>query len=417
MGKRIIFHIDVNSAYLSWEAICRLQRGDSIDLREIPSAVGGDPSTRHGIILAKSIPAKKYKIQTGETLFSAKMKCPELIIVPPNYELYMKCSLAMLEILKEYSPCIQRFSIDECFLDYTNMENHFGEPIKAAHKIKDRIKKELGFTVNIGISTNKLLAKMASELEKPDKVHTIFPEEISEKMWTLPVGDLFMVGRATLAKLQNYAICTIGDLAKTDPQFLKRLLKSHGILIWNYANGYDNTPVKDNATIPIKGIGNSTTTAFDVDNLREAKMVLLSLVETVAARLRQNNYSTQLISVSFRTNEFFSYGHQRKLHTTTNSTNQIYQIVCQLFKEIWQGQPIRHLGVRVGELCSNDFEQIALFAGNLEKERSLDKAIDKIRAKYGSKALFRSTFLQSGIKEIAGGVIQEEDYPMMSSLL
>ena len=193
MRNRNIFHIDANSAYLSWEATWRLQHGESLDLRDVPSVVGGDPKSRHGIILAKSIPAKKYGIKTGETLYSARQKCPDLLIVPPNYELYMKCSNGMFDLLKEYSHLVQRYSVDECFLDYTESEKLFGSPLKTAYKIKNRIQEELGFTVNIGISHNKLLSKMASELEKPNKVHTLFSDEIASKMWTLPVDDLFMV--------------------------------------------------------------------------------------------------------------------------------------------------------------------------------------------------------------------------------
>ena len=192
---RVIFHIDVNSAYLSWEAVYRLQHGESVDLRTIPSIVGGDPKTRRGIVLAKSIPAKKYKIQTGETVLQAVMKCPDLVIVPPRYDVYIQASSAMLDILKQYSPKIQRFSIDEVFLDYTYMERHFGDPVTAAHRIKDHIHKELGFTVNIGISTNKLLAKMAGDFEKPNKVHTLFPEEIEEKMWPLPIENFLCAGQ------------------------------------------------------------------------------------------------------------------------------------------------------------------------------------------------------------------------------
>jgi DNA polymerase-4 len=297
LDGRIVFHIDVNSAYLSWEAVNRLQYGDTVDLRTIPSVVGGDESTRHGIVLAKSIPAKKYKIKTGETLFSARMKCPHLVVVPPHYDLYMRCSAAMHKILEEYSPCVQQFSIDEYFLDYTNMEKHFGKPIDAAFQIKNRIKKELGFTVNIGISTNKLLAKMASEFEKPDKVHTLFPYEIPEKMWPLPVENLFMVGRATAPKLRSKNIFTIGQLANTDPELLKYWLKSHGLLIWQYANGMDESPLRSEG-LPIKGIGNSTTIAFDVTDKKTACMVLLSLTETVTMRLRDVKKCAYVISVS-----------------------------------------------------------------------------------------------------------------------
>ena len=244
MKDRTIFHIDVNSAYLSWEAVYRLQHGENIDLRKIPSVVGGDPKTRHGIVLAKSIPAKRFNIKTGETLYEATNKCKNLTIVPPNYGLYMKCSNAMINLLKEYSPNIQRFSVDECFMDFTDMNALYGDSIAAAQMIKERIKKELGFTVSIGVSNNKLLAKMGSDLKKPDAVTSLFPEEIKEKMWPLPIEDLFMVGRATAPKLKKLGIFTIGDLAMANLNLIKYKLKSHGELIWNYENGIEDSKIK-----------------------------------------------------------------------------------------------------------------------------------------------------------------------------
>lgn len=417
MRTRIIFHVDVNSAYLSWEAVHRLQKGDSLDLRTIPSVVGGDPLTRHGIVLAKSIPAKKYKIQTGETLFSATSKCPELVIAKPNYLLFRQCSQALGDILRDYSPLIQQFSVDEYFLDFTHMDQLFGTPLETAYKIKDQIKNELGFTVNIGISSNKLLAKMASELEKPDKVHTLFPEEIPTKMWPLPIDELFMVGRATSRKLLSRNIKTIGELAHTDPKLLRMSLKSHGTLIWNYAHGIESSPVKPGGSIEVKGMGNSTTLPFDVEERKEAQLVLLSLVETVATRLRHSQSSAQLVAISFRTNEFLSYSHQRKFSHATDCTNEIWEIACQLFDELWKGQPLRHMGVRVSELCQNDFVQLSLFEKDYEKERKVDRTIDVIRERFGTYAIIRSSYLQSGLKAMTGGVVEEEEYPMMSSLL
>lgn len=417
MGQRIIFHIDANSAYLSWEAAYRLQHGNPVDLRDIPAVVGGDPTTRHGIVLTKSIPAKKFKVQTGETLYSALSKCPELVIVKPNYLLYRQCSQALGDILREYSPLIQQFSVDEYFLDFTQIKNLFGDPIETAYRIKDRIKNELGFTVNIGISTNKLLAKMASEFEKPDKVHTLFPQEISTKMWPLPIEELFMVGRATTRKLRSRGIQTIGDLAHCDVQLLLPSLKSFGRLVWNYAHGIENSPVKPGGRINIKGMGNSTTMSFDVEDRETAHLVLLSLVETVSARLRQDHSQACLIAISFRTNEFLSYSHQRKLSHTTDCTDEIREIACQLFDELWQGQPLRHMGARVSDLCQDDFVQLSLFEKDYTKLRKLDQAIDSIRSRFGSQAIIRSSYLHSGLRSMTGGVIEEEDYPMMSSIL
>ena len=417
MSPRIIFHIDVNSAYLSWEAIHRLQHGDSLDLRTVPAVVGGDPVTRHGIVLAKSIPSKKYGIQTGESIYSAKAKCPELVIAPPNYGLYMQCSKAFGDILKEYSPLTEQYSIDEFFVDFSNMGRLYKNPVETANLIKNRIKEELGFTVNIGISTNKILAKMASELKKPDMVHTIFPNEISDKMWTLPIEELFMVGRATAKKLRSRAINTIGDLANHDPIVIKLFLKSHGILVWNYANGNDITPVRESRRILIKGIGNSTTIAFDVEDKATAHLILLSLTETVAARLRKSGYCARLVSVSLRTNEFYNCSHQRKISSAIDCTNAIHEVACELFDELWQGEPVRHLGVRVSELCQNDFRQLTLFEQDYEKQRTVDRVVDSIRERFGNGSVFRSSFLHSGVRFQTGGTVDDEEYPMMSSQL
>ena len=417
MGNRIIFHIDVNSAYLSWEAVHRIQHGDPLDLRTVPSVVGGDPVTRHGIVSTKSIPAKKYDIQTGETIYSAKAKCPELIIVPPNYGLYMQCSRAFGDILREYSPLVEQYSIDEYFVDFTGMERFYGDPVQAAYEIKDRVKGELGFTVNVGVSTNKILAKMASELKKPDKVHTIFPHEMAEKMWCLPIEELFMVGRATAKKLRSRNINTIGALAKADLKWVKLFLKSHGVLVWNYANGNDGSLVRENRRPMIKGIGNSTTIPFDVEDKTTAHLVLLSLTETVASRLRKAEYCARLVSVSLRTNEFNGGSHQRKIASPINCTSAIHEIACQLFDELWKGEPVRQLGVRVSELFNNDFIQLSLFERDYEKQRVVDRTIDSLRERFGMDAVFRSSFLNSGVKFRSGGTVDDEEYPMMSSIL
>lgn len=416
-NKRIIFHIDVNSAYLSWEAVYRLQHGDEIDLREIPSAVGGDVESRHGIILAKSIPSKKYGIQTGETLFEARQKCPELMVVPPHYGLYIMCSNAMVDVLKEYTPVIQRFSVDECFLDFTGMENFYKDPIELAYTIKDRVKSELGFTVNIGVSCNKLLAKVASDLKKPDMVHTLFTSEIKDKMWPLPVEDLFMVGRATAPKLHKLNINTIGDLANYDVEILKYKLKSYGLMIWSFANGIEDSEVRKSNYIEMKGMGNSTTIPFDVTDKRTAHLILLSLCEMIGMGLRDAQNCCGLVAVSLRTNEFSNYSRQKKLYYFTDSTTKIWEESCSLFDNVWKGEPVRHIGVRVSELCSNGFFQVSMFEEkDTDKKRKLDKVIDGIRMKYGSTSAVRSVFLQSGLNPINGG-IGEESWPLMSSIL
>lgn len=415
--NRIIFHIDVNSAYLSWSSVYRLQQGEELDLRTVPSVVGGDPVSRHGIVLAKSIPAKKYNIQTGETLFSAMKKCPNLVVVPPCYDLYMKSSNAMVELLREYTPAIQRYSVDECFLDFTDMSLLYGDYMEVAMEIKERIKRELGFTVNIGISNNKLLAKVASDLKKPDKIHTLFPNEIEEKMWPLPVEDLFMVGRGTLPKLHKLNIYTIGDLARHDPAVLKSILKSHGLLIWNFANGIEDSAVRKSNFIDMKGLGNSTTISFDVVDRQTAHMVLLSLCETVGMRLRNSGNCCRLVSISIKTSSFFTYSHQKKLLYAVDTTRSIAETAYGLFDELWRGDPLRHLGVSVSELCTNEFYQVSLFEDKgTEKNRRLDRAMDSIRIKHGSDSVVRSVFLNSGLKPMMGGV-GDGDYPVMSSIL
>jgi len=413
MKDRIIFHIDVNSAYLSWEAVYRLQHGESIDLREIPSIVGGDESKRHGIVLSKSIPAKKHGIVTGESVYSARQKCPNLIVVSPNYERYIKASNSMISLLNEYSPLIQRFSIDEVFMDCSPFKDR--DFMEIAYEIKERIKKELGFTVNIGISSNKLFAKMASDFKKPDRIHTLFPDEIKEKMWPLPVGDLFMIGINTQRKLNSRGIYTIGELAKLDREYIYSWLKRPGILIWEYANGIENSQVR-NTSYPVKSIGNSTTTSYDVDNKKEAYMFLLAISEMIGMRARDLKQCGRVVSVSIRNEEFYSYSHQKKLDVATNSTKTIYETSKKLFDEMWDGKPIRRFNITLSELSSSDFSQLSLLESYSERDEKLNEAIDKIRYKYGYNSIIRSCFLHSGIKPVIGGVMEEE-YPMMSSII
>lgn len=392
--EKTIFHIDVNSAFLSWEAARRLQEGSNEDLRLIPSAVTGDVDNRRGIILAKSTPAKKYGIVTGEPTSHALRKCPELICVSPDFKLYTKQSARLFEFLESYSDRIEEYSIDECFLDYTGMEEVCGEAMETAFKIKDRIKNELGFTVNIGVSSNKLLAKMAGELEKPDKVITLFPEEISTKMWPLPVEELFMVGKRTSPKLKKLGIYTIGDLAHYDINILKREFKSFAYILNDYSNGRDNSLVSSHRGKGIaKSIGNSTTIPFDITDRETACNIILSLSETVARRLRKDNLSTCEIAVSIKTNEFKVYSHQKTLMNSTDCTNAIFQNAVNAFDEVWHHEPIRLLGVKAGQLCGGDCIQLSISEDNWDKQRKADEAMDKIRMRFGNNAVMRSTFL------------------------
>ena len=390
----IVFHIDVNSAFLSWEAVNRAKKGMEPDLRTIPSAIGGDMAKRHGVILAKSIPAKQYNVRTGESIMEARKKCPNLLIISPNHKLYKEYSNAFMDILREYTPDVEQFSIDEAFMDMTGTQLLFGEPIAAANQIKDRIKKELGFTVNVGISSNKLLAKMASDFQKPDLVHTLFPDEIRTKMWGLPVSDLFFVGRVTTKKLLTMGIHTIGDLAQTDVELLKLHFKRQGEVIWNFANGIDFSVVQSEPT-PNKGYGNSTTVSFDVTDLETAKMVLLTLAENVAGRLRKDGVKIETVSVGIKDTNFKSSSHQKVLESPTNITAEIYQIACVLFEELWDGTPIRLLGIQTSKIREMDAgRQLSMFdTTNYEKLEKLDAAVDKIRGKFGDEVVKRASFL------------------------
>ena len=404
--KRIIFHIDVNSAFLSWEAVYRLaHKGDTKDLREFPSAVGGDMATRHGIILAKSIPAKKYGIKTGETILEAQRKCPGLVLVPPDYGLYEKCSAAFMEILREYSDIVEQYSIDEAFLDMTASCGLFGGPVETAERIRDHIRDKLGFTVNIGVSTNKLLAKMAGDFEKPDRVHTLHPEEIQAKMWPLPVSDLFFVGRATTAKLLSLGIGTIGELAAADPEWPKRLLKKQGEVVWEFANGVDLSPVPEQPPAN-KGYGNSTTTPCDVTDAETADRVLLGLAETVGNRLRCDGVQIEAVSVGIRYSDLSYVSHQRVLETATNITWEIYQAASELFRELWSGNPVRHLGIHTGRVQHDGFfRQASLFEkADYEKLEKADRMVDALRKRYGMDSVMRAAFLQQPIDRMSEGI-------------
>lgn len=408
--KRVIFHIDVNSAFLSWEAVYRLYHlGGKVDLRGEVAAVGGDMAMRHGIILAKSIPAKQYHIQTGESIVEARQKCPNLILVPPNYSLYEKCSKAFMEILRQYSPEVEQYSVDEAFVDMTGTESLWGDPVTAADRIRNQIREELGFTVNIGISDNKLLAKMASDFKKPDRVHTLWKEEIEEKMWPLPVSELFFVGRATTKKLFLLGIRTIGQLAAADPHLLKSHLKKHGEVIWAFANGIDVSVVQSEPPAN-KGYGNSTTIAFDVCDASTAKLVLLALAETVGTRLREAKVRAEVIAVGIKNFELQYASHQMTLRNATNITIEIHRCACQLFDQLWDGTPIRHLGIHTSRIRDGmDMRQMDLFdSTDYEKLECMDAAVDRIRMRYGRDSMMRAAFVGSRIDHMSGGISREK---------
>ena len=394
--ERLVFHVDVNSAFLSWESVSRLSKDPlSLDLRTIPSVVGGDKQSRHGIVLAKSTLAKSYGILTGEPLTHALQKCPSLMVVPPNFSLYTSYSSQLMTLLEEYTPTINQFSIDEAFLDMTDTCHLFGPPMDTASQIRNRVEKELGFTVNIGVSTNKLLAKMASDFKKPNLCHSLFPAEIPDKMWPLPVEELFFVGKSAKAKFQSLGIRTIYDLAHTNTTVLKAHLgNKYSTLIHAYANGIDEEPVEA-ADPKAKGCGNSITLGKDVLDTATAKQVLLALSETVGARLRSSSVTCSCITVEIKYADFHTCTHQTILPNQTNTTATIYEAACRLFDEFWDNSPIRLLGIRTTKLDENDFSQISLFENKQsEKLKKLDSAIDSIRNKFGVDAVKRASFLK-----------------------
>lgn len=398
--QQIIFHIDVNSAFLSWTAVEQLKAGSECDLRTIPSIIGGNQESRHGIVLAKSVPAKKYGIMTGEPVANALRKCPNLTMAPPNHKMYQEYSKRLMAFLMNYTPDIEQVSVDECYMDFTGIAHRYTSPVSAAFEIKDAVYKEFGFTVNIGISTNHLLAKMASDFEKPNKVHTLFPEEVPVKMWPLPVSDLYMAGRSSVEVLHKLEIRTIGELAKADPELLELHLKSHGRTLWEFANGNAGSKVI-RERVENKGIGNSTTLARDATTEEEAKKVLLWLAETVGGRVRKEGVKAKMVSVEIKYSTFRTVSHQKQLYRATNTDKVIYDTACELFHELWNGEPIRLLGIRTSKLVDEaEPEQLSIFDlqaameqenPKSEKQEKLDKALDQIRKKYGEGAIVRGS--------------------------
>ncbi len=409
MSEPIIFHVDVNSAFLSWESSHRLAEDPNAqDLRLIPSVIGGSEKNRHGIVLAKSISAKAYHIRTGEPLVDARRKCPNLVVASPHYSVYVEYSHRLMEFLKLYAPVVEQYSIDEAFCDMSGTKKLYGEPIAFAHKLKDEIRETFGFTVNIGISSNRLLAKMASDFEKPNKVHTLFPEEVPVKMWPLPVDELFFVGQQTAVKLHALGIHTIGDLAACDIKVLKSHFKKHGEVIWNYANGRDVEIITDHKTAN-KGYGNSITIPYDVTDAETAKTILLSLSETVGARIRADKAQIRVVQVTITDFNFQKHNHQVTLPSATNVTEVIYETACQLFDQIWNQEPIRLLGVSTNRASDDECEQYDLFSSNRnEKLAKLNTAIDSIRSRYGEDSIMRARFINSRQTHMTGGLSKEK---------
>lgn len=400
----IIFHIDVNSAYLSWTAAERLKKGIQQDLREIPAIIGGDQKSRRGVVLAKSIPAKKYGIRTGEPVVNAFRKCPNLVMEPPDHVMYREKSNLLMGYLRTFTSEIEQVSVDECYMDFTQIAWKYPSPIDAALIIKDGIKKQFGFTVNIGISSNKLLAKMASDFEKPDKIHTLFPEEIQGKMWPLPIGELYMAGRSSVEIFKKLEIYTIGDLAQMDLELISLHMKSHGRMLWNFANGLDDSPVQSEQA-EAKGIGNSTTVSEDLLTDTEAFEVFKGLSESVGRRLRKAGQRAYMVSMEIKYYDFQSVSHQMQLVKPTDEDTMLYDSACRLFEETWNGEPIRLLGIRTAKLVdASEPVQLSIFDIEMpkpidEKHKKLNKAMDEIRSKFGDGAVVKASLMKKGKKD------------------
>ena len=384
---RIIFHIDVNSAYLSWTSVERLKEGKS-DLREIPSIIGGNQKSRHGIVVAKSIPAKQYKIRTGEPVVNALRKYSNLVVEPPDHAMYSRYSKEMMKFLRTYTHKIEKVSIDECYMDFTDIAHRFHSPLDAAFEIKDTIYEKFGYTVNVGISSNKLLAKMASDFEKPNKVHTLFPQEIQKKMWPLPLSELYMAGNSSVETLKKLDIHTIGDLAKSDVHLIEIQLKSHGRMLWEFANGLDDSPVQY-VRQDAKGIGNSITLPSDLQTREETEPIFLKLAQSVSRRLKKEGQKANMITTEIKYFNFIRVSHQKQLQKASNDEQEIYQNTLELFDELWDGTPIRLLGIRTSKLVDEgEPEQLNLFDMEFPKKKDarqvkMEEAMKKLEEKFG----------------------------------
>ena len=394
----IIFHIDVNSAYLSWTAVEQLKNGAAVDLREIPAIIGGDQKSRHGVVLAKSPAETRYGIRTGEPVANAFRKCPNLAMYPPDHKMYREKSRRLMEYLRTFTKEIEQVSVDECYMDFTGIADRWNSPVDGAVEIKDGIKARFGFTVNIGISTNKLLAKMASDFEKPDRIHTLYPEEIKEKMWPLPIGELYMAGRSSVEVLKKLEINTIGDLAQADLKLITLHLKSHGKMLWEFANGI-GTSVVQSEPDEAKGIGNSTTLSEDAETIEEVRPVFERLAQSVGERLKKAGKKAGMLSMEIKYYDFRTVSHQIQLDKPSNDPKILQETACNLFLEVWSGEPVRLLGIRTSKLIDEAApEQLSIFDIEIpkepdEKHKRLKKAMDEINGKFGEGAVMKASLM------------------------
>lgn len=406
MRGRTILHSDINCCYAAIEHLYRPE------LNGKPLAVGGDPESRHGIILTADYISKKHGVKTGMALWEAKQKCPELNIVSPRMDLYLRFSRMAHEIYAEYTDLQEAFGIDESWLDVTESVSLKGDGYRIATQISNRIKSELGITVSIGVSFNKIFAKLGSDYKKPDAITTMYDGEYQEKAWKLPVADLLYVGRSTRVKLEKLGVRTIGDLAQTDEKILRAYLGKMGSILWAFANGYDDSPVRqEDAYAPIKSIGNSTTTHRDLENDTDVKIVLYILAESVAARLRENGFRCRVVEISLRDNDLYSFTRQRKISYATNITEEIAKAAYLLFKENYDWRkPLRSIGVRGSDLVTDNYwEQIDLFGSQQLREKKMraDTAVDDIRRRFGFYSIQRGLMYQD---RILSAVNAKEDH-------
>lgn len=388
--ERIIMHIDVNNAFLSWTALYLLEQGYQTDIRNIEAIIAGDPKKRSGIVLAKSTPAKRKGVKTAETIYEAKRKCPNLKIFKPTYEMYKRKSEELFKILKSYTPDIEKASIDEGYLDYGKIKNIYGNELEFAKKLQNQIKEELGFTVNIGIANNKLCAKMASDFTKPNKIHTLYKNEIKQKMYTLPIEDLFGVGKQTAEKLKYLNIKTIKDLATKDEYSLRKIFKNQAKHLIEIANGIDNSEV-DSSEYKPKGISHELTLKEDTTSKQELYKYLRILSEMVSKRIRKENKYAKVICVILKDNKFKRYSHQKKLKNQVNSYNEIYNYSKEILNEFYKNEKIRLIGIRLDDLKEEKTYQTSLFDKEPEKDEKIDKIIDQINDKYGKPVLKRAS--------------------------
>lgn len=396
--ERIIMHIDVNNAFLSWTAVDLLKNGSKYDIRNSYAVIGGDEDARKGIVVAKSTPCKKLGIKTADTLYSARRKCPALRVFKANYLLYKKMSDSLFNYILSYSPDIEILSIDECFLDYTKVKNLYGDPVKFAYKLKDEIKEKLGFTVNIGIANNKLCAKMASDFEKPNKVHTLFQNEIETKLWPLDVGKLYGVGKRSTEKLKSLKINTIYDLAHADSNLLYKYFKNNTYKFIESANGINNEEVRPEKE-EVKGISNSVTLEKDYTKIEDINKVLLAISDNVVRNLHKKGKYANVVAVLIKDKFFKSSSHQIKLKNAINTSKDVYEISKKLFKELWKGEPIRLIGIRLDNLTEKNNYQVSLFEDVkiVKRNENLEKTVMELKNKYGSNVINKGSLINKKI--------------------